>query len=255
LHGWGDKMSYTVGSFNDPDGQSRCSLTSNAFWVISGAYKWDTSIKSAIMDNYKGLDSKYGLKTFEPYFARGTKGVGRIPNLPKGTAENAATYIHATIFGIWSLFLMGEPKLAWEQLFKILPINRQKMSTTPFVMPNSYSYNAEWGMDGESMSDWYTGSANTLIKGLVRYVLGIAPDLDGIRIQPAKFMPSKTMSANIKVRDTIITMTYVNNGVGKRVIKVDGAEVDTEYDAAMDTQVAYLPYDGMGKELKLEIGD
>lgn len=55
----------------------------------------------------------------------------------------------------------------------MLPPTHAFISTTPFVMSNSYSHNAEYGMDGESMSDWYTGSANVLIKVLVRQVFGL----------------------------------------------------------------------------------
>jgi len=257
LHGWGDKMSYKVGSFSDPDKQSRCSLTSNAFWVIAGAYKWDTSIKDTILQAYERLDSKYGLRTFEPYFAKGVKGVGRIGNLPKGTAENAATYVHATVFGAWSLFLMGESKLAWEQLAKILPINNAIMSTTPFVMPNSYSYNEEYGMDGESMSDWYTGSANTLIKVLVKFVLGMQPVLDGLKIQPAKYFPVSEFKAKTRVKGTVVELTYRNTNSGSRKFKIDGVETQSQFDNYMQVETLFLPEAQLkGKKvIKVEVID
>ena len=166
---------------------SRDSLTANAFYVISGMNENNLLRKEDILTAYKNLDSKYGLKTFHPHFERGVKGVGRIVNLPKGTAENGATYIHATLFGILSLFKLDEGELAFKQLEKILPLTHEIISTTPFVMPNSYSYNEEAGMDGESMSDWYTGSANTLIKSLVRGLFGINPSLSGLNITPSTF--------------------------------------------------------------------
>ncbi len=39
IHGWGDHMSYKVGSFKDSDGISRISFAPNAFWVRSGLIK------------------------------------------------------------------------------------------------------------------------------------------------------------------------------------------------------------------------
>jgi len=208
------------------------------------------------MDAYRRLDSKYGLRTFEPYFARDVKGVGRIGNLPKGTAENAATYIHATAFGIWSLFLMGESKLAWEQLAKMLPINNQIMSTTPFVMPNSYSYNEEFGMDGESMSDWYTGSANTLMKVLVRFVMGVQPMLDGVKIQPAKYFPVNKFEASSKVKGTVIALTYRNTKSGQRKFKIDGIETPVSKDLYMDVETLFLPETKLkGKTIQIEVID
>lgn len=73
-------------------------------------------MKKYIEAAYRRLDSKYGIKTFEPYFRSDNKGVGRIVNFPAGTAENAATYIHATLFAVWSLFELGESDKAWEQI-------------------------------------------------------------------------------------------------------------------------------------------
>ena len=104
IHGWGEDRSYLVGSYNDVDNLERDSLTANAFYVISGLNKHNFISKNDILTAYNNLDSKFGLMTFSPHFERGVKGVGRIVNLPKGTAENGATYIHATLFGILSLF-------------------------------------------------------------------------------------------------------------------------------------------------------
>ena len=134
-----------------------------------------------------------------PYKGENKK-VGRITHLPEGTAENGATNIHATLFGIWSLFLMGEEEKAWEQLYKILPVTHEFISTTPFVMPNSYVYNEERGFDGESMSDWFTGSGCVLIKVLLWQIFGIKADLNGIKIRPSKYIPFDGAEISLKLR-------------------------------------------------------
>lgn len=235
LHGWGDKYGYQVGGFADVDGKARDALVVNAYWAISGAIEWDRSMKKDILASYRRLDSKYGLKTFEPFFEKGTKGVGRIANLPKGTAENAATYIHATLFGIWSLFRMNESRLAFEQIKKILPITHEHISTSPFIMPNSYVYNEEYGMDGESMSDWFTGSANVLIKIIVRYIFGIQPSLDGLNIQPASYIPFDSCSIHIQLKNCLVTLEYQNKGVGERKFIVN----ETEYESFKEQDSFY----------------
>ena len=38
LHGWGNDESFYVGSFNDLDNNSRDSLTSNAFYIVSSFF-------------------------------------------------------------------------------------------------------------------------------------------------------------------------------------------------------------------------
>lgn len=222
LHGWGDERSYLVGSSRDPDGKDRVGLTSYAFWVISGMYARDKSVREDILRAYQRLDSKYGLRTFDQFFAPGTPGVGRIGNLPPGTAENSATYVHATLFGVWSLFMMGEDKAAWEQLIKALPVTHAHLSATQFVMSNSYSLNPEFSMDGESMSDWYTGAANVLIKTLVRCVFGVDATLEGVYIRPAAYMPFASAKIRIAVRGCSVRVEYVKKGNGKRVFRVGG---------------------------------
>lgn len=246
VHGWGDKQSYFVGSFSDSDGKARDGLAANAYWVIADAYSWDRSLKPYILDSFARLDSKYGLKTFEPYFERGTKGVGRIPNLPKGTAENGATYVHATLFGVWALFLMGEGKLAWEQLFKVLPQTHEHISTSPFIMSNSYVYNEEFGMDGESMNDWYTGSATVLLKVLIRCVFGIGVTLSELKIVPSEYFPVDHAEMRIKIRDCALWIEY-RRGTGKseRTFYVDGERMSE----------VCLPLSKLGKSKHIIIED
>ena len=226
LHGWGDKRSFYVGSFCDNDGYDRDSATVNAFFVLSGVLNLDMSLKKDILEAYDRLDSKYGIKTFEPYFPPENTKVGRITKLPKGTAENGATYIHATLFAIWSLFEMGEAKRAWEQIEKILPITHEFVSTSPFVMSNSYLYNEEKKIDGESMADWFTGSGCVLLKVILQCVFGIQPSLDAITIRPADYMPYKSSKICLTVKNVEMTIIYENKGLKERAFYVDDKFVD-----------------------------
>lgn len=222
LHGWGDDKSFSVGSYCDNDGESRDGLTANAYWILSGLYKEYSEIVPDILKAYDRLDSKYGYKTFEPFFSSANDKVGRINRLPKGTAENGATYIHATLFAIWSLFEIGEAKKAWEQIYKILPITHDFISTTPFVMPNSYIHNEERGFDGESMSDWFTGSGCVLIKALIGGAFGVQPTLDGIRINTATYMPCKQAEITLKVKGITLELNYQNENNGSRKYTING---------------------------------
>ena len=114
--------------------------------------------------------------------------------------------------------------MAFEQLQKILPFTHDILSTTSFVMPNSYSYNLESGMDGESMSDWYTGSANTLIKALVRGLFGINPTLDGVIIKPTSYFASESAKCSMMVKGKNLSIEYDGGEVTK--ISVNGIVYD-----------------------------
>ncbi len=240
LHGWGDERSYLVGSYEDPDSRSRDGLTSNAFWVLSGLHEQDPSLKGAILGAYERLDSSYGFKTFEPHFEKNTYGVGRIPNLPAGTAENGAVYIHASLFAVMSLFKMGESKKAWEQLKKLLPFTHEKISLSPFVIPNSYGYNEVLSIDGESMGDWQTGSSNVLLKTFIRFVFGFEPHFKGIYIQPGNDQPFDHLEMRLIYQGKPLSIHYENAHREKRTFIVNGIEVEGQYDEMMQLNRLWL---------------
>ena len=250
IHGWGDKRAWKVGSYCDSDGVNRDGLTSNAYWVISGVLDLDPSYKKDILALYDRLDSKYGIKTFEPYFPITNKEVGEIAHLPKGTAENGAVYIHATLFAIWSLFEMGEGKRAWDQLLKILPPTHEFISTSPFIMPNSYIENEEKGFDGESCNDWFTGSGAVLVKVMLWYVFGVRASLDEIIVGPEGYLPFEKAEIKMTVKGTelVLRRTKGNN----RVYKVDGKVVEGTFNKRMGlTELHLAP--APGKTIVIEI--
>ncbi len=249
LHGWGEDKSFFVGSFCDNDGQNRNGLTSNAFWILSEMYKNDKSILNDIQFAYSELDSSYGLKTFEPYFALDNTKVGRISHLPKGTAENGATYIHATLFAIYSLFAVGQTRRAWEQLYKILPVTHKFISTSPFVMPNSYIYNEDKGFDGQSMSDWFTGSGCVLMKVLVRGIFGVEPTLDGVKICPASYIPFKKASLDIIVKGAKLK---VEVGADATEFYINGKKVESSIDEDKNSKYIFLSNEQIKDSLEIK---
>lgn len=258
VHGWGDRRSYFVGGFEDPDGQARDGLTSNAFWVLTGMHDRDPSLGETILDAFGRLDSKYGLKTFEPFFPRDTPGVGRIPKLPPGTAENGAAYIHATAFGAMALFRMGEPPRAWEQLLKILPFTpgHDGLSHSPFVMPNSYGLNPDKGIDGQNMLDWQTGSSNVVLKCLVCFVFGYEPHLDGAWIQPAAWAPFGSFDFTIAARGGEIRVRFEDTGSATRTFRVDGDERPGIPDPIMGIDRLWIPWaEAAGRSSEICVSD
>jgi hypothetical protein len=255
VHGWGDRQAYYVGSFRDPDDMSRYGLTSNAYWVISGIYQKDIGMKETILNAFDHLDSRYGMKTFEPYFMPGTTGVGRIYKLPPGTAENGASYIHATAFGIKALFMMGEPQRAWDQIMKIFPFTHAYISCSPYVMPNSYGYNEELNIDGESMLDWQTGSSNVVLKIIINHIFGFQPEFGGFFIKPAAWIPFQTYHFEIAYQGISLHISYRNRKAGKRCFFVNKNRVMGSYDDNLKTDKLWIARNELEKECYIEIED
>ena len=150
--------------------------------------------------------------------------------MPKGTAENAATYIHGTCFAIDSLLILHNEKEAFRQMYKILPISHEFVSSTPFIMPNSYLYNEEIGCDGESMNDWFTGSSSTLFKLMVKDVFGINVKLDSIDIKTAASIPYDKASLSIKICGKNIKILHIYDDTNKRRIILNNKELELKED-------------------------
>ncbi len=256
VHGWGDDRSYYMGSFNDPDGVSRISSTAHSMWAICGLTEKDPSTKSVIHNAFKTLDSKYGLLTFDkPFLGNSYNYFGRISTITPGIAENFAAYIHSSIFGSMALFEIGESKMAWEQIEKSIVITHENCSKTPFVMPNSYCYNHDYTIDGESMGDWYTGSGTTLIKELVGYGFGIKPNLNGIKIMFPNYFPSNNAEIELKIKGNRVKVVYKNTNSCERVFKVNGNNIIPACHELANTKYILLSNDAITDNTVIEIID
>ncbi len=259
VHGWGDRRQYDVGSFCDSDGQARDGLTSNAFWVLSGLLDRRRGLREDILGALDRLDSPFGLKTFEPGFAPDAPGVGRIPKLPIGTAENGATYVHATLFGVGALFLMGEPRRAWTQLMKTLPFTpgHEGLSHSPFVMPNSYVYNPALNLTGQNMNDWQTGSSNVLLKVLIRHVFGFQPGLDALCVAPAAWSPFRSLCLTARAQGRRVRIEVTRDDASHRRFRLNGVNVPASVDAQTSVPAVFIPYEKLhhDTENRIEVVD
>ncbi len=255
LHGWGDLGSYLVGSLKDTDGAKRYSANGNSFWCISGMIEKTPELKDSILKAYDVLDSKYGIKTFEPYFPADMKGVGRIVNLTPGTHENSCTYVHCTTFAIMALFIMGEARRAWEQIFKIIPMTHEHVSKTSFVMPNSYCYNEEYELDGESCGDWYTGSGAVLTRCIYEYALGFQANLSGLCIATPDYLPADKVSVKVRIKGCEVEYTYENKGEGSRRYIVNGEVRPYETEEISGTKHIFISNEELKNKLTIKVID
>lgn len=256
IHGWGDNLSYKIGSWHDPDGNARVSCTANSFWAISDMIRNDPSMKQSIMKSFKCLDSKYGIMTFDKAFPLDMfKYVGRIANITPGTYENAGTYVHATMFAVAALFIMGESKEAWRQFELGTVLSHQNCTKSPFVMPNSYFRNENWCIDGQSFFDWYTGSGTVFIKNIVKYGFGICPNLDGLVIQTAATMPTTDASINVNVKGHPVTLKYINKNAGNRTFEINGKPASGTFDPLMNTPKIFIPTSDITDNMVITVTD
>ena len=114
-------------------------------------------------------------------------------------------------------------------------------------MPNSYGYNADLNIDGDSMNDWQTGSSNVTMKLFVRDVLGICPEYDGVVIRPAAKGPFDGVEGKVLVRGKPLTVKIRRTAGDKARFFLDGVEQVCEFDEMLQTWSLFIPNDKIEK--------
>ena len=180
--------------------------------------------------------------------------MNRTPRAWDGS-RSGAPYIHASVFGVMALFRMGSPEAAWQELIKSLPMTHDTISVSPYVMPNSYGYNPEKNVDGQSMMDWQTGSSNVTLKLLVRFVAGVRPEYDGVWVQPAAYCPFGAFTAEVPVKGAVVRIRYKQTGAGKRRFTVDGEPAEGRYNDILKAQRLWIPANRLKGTIEVTVED
>lgn len=115
------------------------------------------------------------------------------------------------------------------------------MTKTPFVMSNSYLDNPDLGYFGQSPIDWYTGSGTVCLKNIIRGLMGVNPDLDGILLRTANKMPCKSLCATCTIKGKKLRFEYENTSAGKRTFSLNGKPLAARFDELTETPTAYIP--------------
>ena len=107
-------------------------------------------------------------------------------------------------------------------------------------MSNSYLDNPELGYFGQSPIDWYTGGT-VCLKNVIRGLMGIIPDLNGILIQTSNKMPCKTLTATCVIKGKNFRFEYKNTGKGKRSFTFNKNPLLSRLDKITETEKVYIP--------------
>ena len=147
---------------------------------------------------------------------------------------------------------MGQCEKAWGQIYKILPLTHEKISTSPFIMSNSYVFDEERGYDGESMNDWFTGSGCVLIKILVWEVFGILPTLEGLIIRPCNYLPTQKASIRLKVKGCDLSVCLAHGTSKPSEFIVNGKKMQSEIcEQSKTEQIFFSNEEIKGKTLEI----
>lgn len=194
------------------------------------------------------LNTQYGLVLNNPAFTKYYIQYGEISTYPGGYKENAGIFTHNNAWIICAAAYAGEGDQAFKYYSEIAPAFTEETSdihkTEPYVygqMIGGKDAGADIGKQGDNFgqgkNSWLTGTAAWNMVAISQYILGIAADFDGLKIDPSIPHEWDGMKATRQFRGATYDITVKNpNHVCKGIksMTVDGKAVDGNVIPVMD---------------------
>ena len=162
-------------------------LNPQSWAVISGLA--DSHQADTIMEGVsQRLNTAYGAVLMDPpYHAHAFDGALAVINNP-GTKENAGIFSQSQGWLILAEALCGHGERAFGYFTENAPAAQNDRAEIRHLEPYCYGQFTEGPASkhfGRSQVHWLTGTASTVMVGCVEGILGLRPDLDGLRLAPA----------------------------------------------------------------------
>ena len=155
--------------------------------VMAGIGKETGEAAKALESVKERLDTKYGIVLLQPAYTRYRLELGEISSYPPGYKENAGIFCHCNPWIACAEAALGHGGRAFEVYRRITPAYIEEASDVHRTEPYVYSQMIA-GRDapgfGEAKNSWLTGTAAWSFVCVSQAILGIRPELDGLRIDP-----------------------------------------------------------------------
>jgi N,N'-diacetylchitobiose phosphorylase len=206
-------------------------INTQAWAVISGAATPEQA-RLALAAMKEHLATPYGLMLSAPPFQKTPKQVmgGVIYNL--GIKENAGIFNHPQGWAVMAECLLGNGDQAYEYYRAYMPSAYNDRAEVREIEPYVHSQTTYATCNpnaGKSRVPWLTGTVSWSYFAALQYILGVRPEIDGLRIDPCipKSWPGFEMTRvfrGMKLHIRVDNAAGKNRGV-KRLL-IDGQAVD-----------------------------
>jgi cellobiose phosphorylase len=131
--------------------------------------------------------------------------------------------------------LLGRGGRAMEYYLESCPAAQNEIADTRLMEPYAYSQfteSVDSPFEGRSHVHWLNGTASTVMVGCVEGILGLRPDLEGLRLSPAVPASWKSFTIEKSFRGSKLKIK-VNNPDGResgcKKLTVNGAAMEGDY--------------------------
>jgi cellobiose phosphorylase len=229
-HGWDgrwfrrayDHSGQPVGSAENAEG--RIFLEPQGMCVMSGIGIANGMAAKALASVAEHLATGHGIMLLHPPYSRYHRELGEISSYPPGYKENGSIFCHVNPWVMIAETMIGDGDAAFGYYARINPSAREPISDVHRCEPYVYAQMIA-GKDapshGEAKNSWLTGTAAWNFVAITQRILGIRPELDGLRVDPVLPSAWAGFTATRRFRGATYEITVRNpHGVRGRAVRV-----------------------------------
>ncbi len=174
-----------IGAAGDPE--ANMWLNPQSFSVISGLAD-KSQAEAALTNVYERLNTGYGAVLMDPPYHEHAFDGALAVIYNQGTKENSGIFSQSQGWLILAEAICGHGNRAFQYFMENAPAAQNDSAQIRRLEPYCYGQFTEGKASmhhGRSHVHWLTGTASTVMVGCVEGILGLRPDLNGIRLSPS----------------------------------------------------------------------
>jgi cellobiose phosphorylase len=235
-HGWdGEWFLRAYDYFGDKVGSAECDegqiyIEPQGFCVMAGIGLESGEAGRALDSVSRVLETEHGIVILQPAYTRYHVELGEISTYPPGYKENAGIFCHNNPWVVIAETGLGRADDAFRHWSTIAPAYREAISEVHRLEPYVYAQMIA-GRDaprhGEAKNSWLTGTAAWNFVAVTQHILGVRPQLDGLRVQPClpSWMGEVRVTRRCRGAEYRITIAPVSEEASPGLV-VDGRPVE-----------------------------
>jgi cellobiose phosphorylase len=180
-----DDFGHAIGSKENKEGSIY--IEPQGICILAGLGLENGRAVQALDSVAEHLATSHGIMLQQPAYSQYYLHLGEISSYPPGYKENAGIFCHTNPWIMAAEALAGRGDKAFDYYRRINPSAREEISelhrSEPFVYAQMIA-GRDAPTHGEAKNSWLSGTAAWNYVAITQYILGIHPELDGLRVAP-----------------------------------------------------------------------
>jgi N,N'-diacetylchitobiose phosphorylase len=156
-------------------------------WAVMSGAATSAQAKQALATMKQRCATPFGVMLCAPPFIKADPEIMKATLFNAGIKENAGIFSHTQSWGVIAEVMQGNGERAWDYYRAFMPSayndRAELREVEPYVhCQTTYSrYNVS---EGASRTPWLSGTASWAAYSATHWILGVRPEVDGLRIDP-----------------------------------------------------------------------